>query len=119
MRQPAIVSLLVLCLVLGCHDGGGPLALVPGVTGTVTSSTTGRPVAGAAVRVGDAATTTGADGRFELADLTEGTASLHCTAPGFADFDADITITSGSLTRDIGLARVEVFELGDYALWLN
>jgi hypothetical protein len=116
--RPAIVSLFVVLLVSACNDTPGPLELVPTVTGTVTNSATGGPVAGAEVRIGDAATTTGANGRFELTDLATGTATLRCTAPGFVDFEADITVTSSSVTRDIGLARIEVFEFGDYALYV-
>ena len=116
--RPAIVSLFVGLLVPACDDARAPLELVPAVTGTVTNSATGGHVAGAEVRIGDASATTGVDGRFELSDLTTGTATLRCTAPGFVDFEVDITVTSGSVTRDIGLARIELFEFSDYALYV-
>jgi hypothetical protein len=111
------VFLLLVLVIPACSDEG-PLEPVPGVTGTVTNSATGAPVSGAEVRIGDAATTTGATGRFELTDLPTGLATLRCTAPGFEDFEAEITVASSSVTRDVGLARIEVFEFGDYALYV-
>lgn len=120
--RPAILSLFVALLAAGCGDGDGGLAPppppVPSVAGRVTNSAAGGPVAGAEVRVGDATATTNADGRFTLTGLATGTATLRCTAPGFVAFEAEITVTSGRVTRDIELARVEVFEFGDYALYV-
>ena len=117
--RPAILSLFVALLAAGCGDGGSlQPPWEPSVAGRVTSSAAGSPVAGAIVRVGDAVATTNADGRFALTDLTAGTATLRCTAPGFVDYETEITVTSDSTLRDIGLARIEVFEFGDYALYV-
>lgn len=90
----------------------------PAVTGTVTSSATGDPVAGARVAIGSTTATTGSDGRFELTGLTAGPASLEATASGFEDFEADVTVSSSRITRHISLTRIERFEFGDFALYV-
>lgn len=110
----AILFLSAILVVPACADGGDPIApvptvpAIPTVAGTVTSSATGDPVAGAEVSIGAAADTTGPDGHFELIDLSAGPATLRCVAAGFDDFEADITVPSNGITRDIVLTRVEV-----------
>ncbi len=122
MRRPAAltlkaVSVLAALLVAACADEG-PQPSAPTVAGTVINSATGSPVAGAEVRIGDAVTTTGVDGRFELTDLTAGPATLSCTAAGFVGFEADVTVTDDRVTRNIEMTRIEVFEFGDFALYV-
>lgn len=106
-------------LVSACSDDGdvtAPVPTVPTVSGTVMATATGDPVAGAEVSIGAATATTGADGRFELTGLTAGTATLRCTAPGFEDFEMQITVASGGMTRDIMLKPVELSESGAIAV---
>jgi len=117
IRQASLFLSVVLVLA-ACDNGNGITGTPPTVTGTVTSSATGNPVAGAEVRIGAAATTTGVDGRYELTDLTPGAATLQCAATGFGDFEADITVADGNVAQDIGLTRIEVFEFGDFALYV-
>ncbi|MDQ3082888.1 MAG: carboxypeptidase-like regulatory domain-containing protein, partial [Gemmatimonadota bacterium] len=118
VTRPAILSLFAALLSVACDGRNDPLAPTPTLTGTVTNPATGRPVAGAAVSVGAAIVTTGADGRFNVPDLAMGPATLRCTATGFADFEAPVTVTSGIVTQDVGLTRIEVFEFGDFALYV-
>lgn len=106
-------------LASACSDDGdvtAPVPAVPTVAGTVRAAATGDPIAGAAVSIGAATATTGADGRFELTGLTAGPATLRCMATGFEDFEADIAVTSSRITRDIGLTRIELFEFGDFSV---
>jgi hypothetical protein len=106
-------------LASACSDDGdvtAPVPAVPTVAGTVRASATGDPIVGAAVSIGAATATTGADGRFELTGLTPGTATLRCTATGFEDFEADIAVTSSRMNRDIGLTLIELFEVGDFSV---
>jgi hypothetical protein len=113
--------LFVLLLVSGCDNDPlpGPTAPAPpALAGTVINGINSAPVAGAVVRIGDVAVTTGADGRYQLEELTPGAATLRCTAPGYQEFASDITVTSGTVVLDIGLTRIEVFELGDFALYV-
>lgn len=109
--RPAILSLTVGLLAWACGDGSevlpGPTP-GPSVTGKVTNAGTGDPVAGAEVSIGAAQVTTGADGRFTLTGLTTGSATLICTAPSFEDFETDVTVTEGNVTRDIELVRLYV-----------
>ncbi len=51
--------------------------------GSVVDQTTGAPVAGAIVATGDAETTTGDDGRFELAGVPSGWVELVVVADGY------------------------------------
>jgi Carboxypeptidase regulatory-like domain/Domain of unknown function (DUF4397) len=113
--RPLIVSWLVALLASACSDGSemlpGPTpgpGPGPTVTGMVTNAGTGGPVAGAEVSIGAAKATTGPDGRFNLTGLTTGSATLRCTAPGFVEFETDVTVTSGSVTRDIELVGIYV-----------
>ena len=53
------------------------------LTGTITDSLTGKPIAGAAVKAGDATATTGDDGRYRIDNLPE-SATLQITADGYA-----------------------------------
>jgi Carboxypeptidase regulatory-like domain len=123
MRRLAMLNICTLFALLvaqGCGDAGPTEPTEPAspvMAGTVIDWDVGTPIAGAMVRIGDAAVTTGADGRFKLADLTPGVATLRCAAPGYVDFEADITVAPGTVFRAITLRRIEVFELGDFALY--
>ncbi len=119
-HRQVIFSLFLSLLAAACGEGPTPPPPppVPTVTGRVTNSGTGVPVVGAEVHVGAAVATTIADGRFSLRNLPTGTATLRCTAPGFRAFEAEITVTSTTVTRNVGLTRIELFEFGDYALFV-
>ena len=97
---------------------GPPQPAVPSVTGTVRSSATGQPVAGAEVSVGAVTVTTGVDGRFELSPLVEGNDTIRCVAAGFETFEAIIEIPADGVDHDIALTRIELFEFGDFALFV-
>lgn len=101
----------------GCEDGDDVLAPVSTppvsrVMGTVISSVTGDPVAGAEVSVGAVTVTTGTDGRFELPGLVAGLATLRCAATGFEDFGVYFTLPAGNITRNITLAPLAVGAAG-------
>ncbi len=89
-----------------------PAVPVSVVSGSVTSSATGDPVAGAEVSVGATTVTTGSDGRFELSDLATGPATLRCRASAFESFEANITVASGRMTRNITLTPLQQFGSG-------
>ena len=120
----ALIALVAVSLAsAGCGDGGDdvtapPPIVVPSVSGTVRSAATSEPVADAQVTLGDRIVTTGADGRFEFAQATPGSAVLRCVVTGFEDFEADITIPQEGLDHDIALSRIELFEFGDFALFV-
>ena len=115
----ALLFASAVLLVPGCDDGDNPIApvpTVPTVSGTVLATATGEPVVGAEVSIGTATATTGLDGRFELTGLSAGPATLRCIATGFEDFEVDIIVASGGMTRDIMLTPVELFEFGAVAV---
>lgn len=116
-----VVSLLLALAASACSDDSRPTEPAPVgavVAGTVSSSATGRRVAGAEVRIGSRADTTDALGQFELRGIPVGTATLRCTAPGFADFEIRIAVSADRAAHDIALARIEVFRFGDFALYV-
>lgn len=118
LRAPtwrAILFLSAVLIVPACADTDHPITptpAVPTVTGTVTNSATGDPVAGAEVRLGTATDTTGEDGRYELTGLAAGPATLRAVAAGFENFEANITVRSGDLDRDISMTPVSLHVVG-------
>ena len=110
----ALLFLLTL-LVPACNDGDSVTAPVPAATsvvGTVRNSSTRDHVAGVEVRLGTATDTTGEDGRFELTGLAAGPATLRAVAAGFEDFQADVTVPSDGLDRDIWMTPVTLHVVG-------
>lgn len=92
MRRTVFVSLLAALF------AGGPLYAQAGqVTGSVTSSEGGRPLAGATVQVVGSSqrAVTGPDGRYTLSGVSAGAHRLAATVIGHATANADLTITAG------------------------
>ncbi len=76
------------------------------VTGVVVDVLTREPIAGAEVTVGDhEPVTTGADGRFEVADVLVGEQQITVTAPEYDDFDVTTIVLPG-----MGDLIIEMFE---------
>jgi len=95
MRRTVLVSMLAALF------AGGPLYAQTGqVTGTVTSSEGGRPLAGATVSVvgGSQRAVTGPDGRYTLNGVSVGTRRLAATVIGHATSNADVTVRSDVAT---------------------
>lgn len=118
---PALVILSAIGLLSGCDDHvlapvpAAPTAERAVVEGVVSASVSGDPIAGAIVSIGAVSATAGPDGHFALTDLAAGPATLRGIASGFEDFEAGITVTSGSMTRNILMTRVELGSL--YAVY--
>ena len=114
-------TLLALLLVSGCGDDPLPRPsdpTAPVLTGIVSNSANGDPVVGAVVRLGDAAVTTGGGGRYKLDHLALGVDTLRLEAAGNMDLKAGVTVKPGTVHLDIALTRIEVFDLGDFALYV-
>jgi N-acetylneuraminic acid mutarotase len=88
-----------------------PTATVSGVV----RSPGGVPVAGAVVKIGSAADTTGADGRFELQNVPVGSATLIATATDFDPRSQVVTVTTGANVHDILLTPIDRGEWGTRA----
>jgi len=92
MRRTAFVSILAALF------ASGPLYAQTGqVTGTVTSSENGRPLAGATVAVVGATqrAVTDASGRYTLGGVSAGVRRLSATVLGHATGNADVTVAAG------------------------
>ncbi|MBO7394259.1 MAG: carboxypeptidase regulatory-like domain-containing protein, partial [Abditibacteriota bacterium] len=76
------------------------------VTGTVTSSFDGRPVAGATVTVGGNTTTTGSDGTYSVTVVRSNTAyNVTASATGYTAFTGTVTAGSAAVTNNITLTE--------------
>ena len=106
-------------------DAADPKA--PRVTGTITRSDSGQPIADATAQLTDASgvvrhrVTTGSDGRFELVSVPAGTWILSAVATGFVSVDASVTRPTGAgirltikvgdrLRQDVTLAPTSAIE---------
>ena len=133
--RSAIVPIFAGLLFMSCdasRDAIGPPPVAPPpitpapvtgiLTGTVTNSVNGRPIAGATVHLRKDSVRTDAGGRFEFAGVATGLTTLSCFAHGFESVHTDITVTPGKFTQDIQLARLEVFLLSpwdvEYAMYV-
>jgi hypothetical protein len=76
------------------------------VTGTVRNGATSAPIPGATVRVGSLTATTDANGRFSLAGLRTGSATLEVSASGFVTQQQAVTVTEGSTEVVVALPEV-------------
>jgi pimeloyl-ACP methyl ester carboxylesterase len=85
-------------------DGSGPGGPTP--TATVSGfvrAAAGAVIEGASVKIGSAPVTTGADGRFELANLPPGSATITASAPGFDPRSETVSLNEGANAHDIVL----------------
>ncbi len=97
----------VLLAACGGSDPGGP-TVSTGVSGVV-SSDAGPVIEGASVKIGNVATTTGANGRFELHDLPVGSATIVTTAPRFDPRSETVNLQAGTNTHDVLLSHQTLF----------
>ena len=109
MRTSTSIPRLALALVAsigGAACGGGSEPNSSPATATVSgivSAAAGAVIAGASVTIGSATATTGSDGRFELANLPVGSATINTTAPGFAPRSESVSLIEGANTHDVVL----------------
>ena len=102
--QFTLTTALLTSLVLTACGGNSPSDPAPtaSVSGLVTAAT-GAVIEGASVRIGTTTGTTGADGRFELQNLSVGSATVFTSAMGFAPRSESITLNEGTNTYDVAL----------------
>jgi hypothetical protein len=90
------------------HD----VVLTPQPTATVSGvvkAAGGAVVAGASVKIGSAAATTGADGKFDLQNLPVGSATIITSAPGFDSLSESVSLNAGTNAHDVVLAQQTIF----------
>lgn len=96
------VTLLAGC---GAAGGGGTnvsISDVGNVEGTVTDATSGAPVSGATVQVGDKSATTNASGVYSITDLAVGSRTITATKTGYQNYNGTVTVTKGTtITQNI------------------
>ena len=79
------------------------------VHGTVVDSSTGRPIAGAEIRLGEAERISTAGGRFVFGSVSSGLLGMRVRALGYRPMDRQLDILPGSDLRvDLRLAAVAV-----------
>jgi TonB-linked SusC/RagA family outer membrane protein len=81
------------------------------ITGTVTAATSGEPITGVTVRVADTrlGAVSGADGKYRIDAVPEGTHMIRATRIGFARDSQTVTVAAGqTVTADFSLHEVAV-----------
>ena len=99
------------------HD----VVLTPTQTATVSGVVTaqsGAVVEGATVKVGNATTTTGADGSFELQNLPVGNATMITTAPRYDPRTQPVNLSAGANAHDVVLTPQTLFTYGNAVAYL-
>lgn len=114
-RAAAAGALFVTLLVPGCGDSTGPGGGGATLTGTVRAAEASTVLADASVSVGQKSATTGADGRFELADVPVGEVSVRLARPGYADTTVQLNLVRGANNHDFSLSAREIYVSGDNA----
>jgi hypothetical protein len=108
-RSWRIAALVLVSLALSAcgSGGGGALTLTGVVTGTVFNlDANNSPVSGALVKLssGTPSTTTGADGRYTLSNVSAGTQALVASASGFPAVQRQVSVPAqGTATLNFGL----------------
>lgn len=123
MRVSKSISTLVAALATGIlmaacggSDPSGPAGTAT-VSGVVRAAT-GAVIEGASVKIGDATTTTGADGRFELEKLPVGDATIVAGAPRFDPRSESVSLTAGANAHDVVLTPQTLFTYQDAVAYL-
>ena len=111
---PALAMALAASILVAACGKGDPGAPTPTETATATVSgvvtaATGAVIAGASVKVGSATATTGADGRFQLQNLTVGSRTIVTSAPRFDQRSESVSLTEGSNAHDVVLSHQTLF----------
>lgn len=116
--RPGCAALVVLVLV-ACGDSSGPGG--GGGSGTLSGTVRtvgGGIVEGAIISVGARQATSDASGRFELAGLPVGAATVEARRPGYVTAQATVTINAGANTTDFTLTEQEIYTFGAMAAYV-
>jgi pimeloyl-ACP methyl ester carboxylesterase len=114
MRIPARLATPALVLATWIPGGACARSEPSGPSGTATvsgvvSAASGGAIVGASVTIGSATATTGADGRFELANLPPGSATIITSAPRFDSRSQSVSLAEGYNARDVVLTPQTLF----------
>lgn len=92
--------------------GSAVVSECPAATATVSGvvkASTGAVIQGASVKVGNATTTSGADGRFELQNLPVGSTTITTTAPRYETRSEPVFLNVGTNVRDFVLTLKTIY----------
>ena len=111
---------LALLLLAACGDSSGPDGGGGGATlsGTVRAAESAAALADARVSLGARQATSDANGRFELADVPIGAATVRAARPGYLAAEAAVTITAGANSHDFTLTPQEIYVSGANAVYV-
>jgi hypothetical protein len=91
----------------GGTGGGGGTATVT-LSGTVTDAASGAAISGAAVAIGGKNAATASDGKYSIAGLTAGSASLTVQHQGHNNFSQSVTLSGTTATTDVKMTPARV-----------
>jgi hypothetical protein len=107
----AAVCLSVFLTSCGNSTGAGsttPTPTIVTLSGTVTDAASGAAVSGAAVAISGKSATTGADGKYSIAGLSPGSATLTVQHQGHDNFSQSVTLSGTATTVDVKLTPAHV-----------
>jgi pimeloyl-ACP methyl ester carboxylesterase len=114
-RTIVLAALLAAC---SSEDPGPIEPIVPASLSGVVTNASGVVIDGATVKVGTAVATTGADGKFEVQNLTAGPVTIATSAPRFDERTETVILTAGANTRDMVLTLKTLFTFGNVQAYL-
>lgn len=128
-RHRRVTALALVVVLAACGGGGGgdgtggggitPPAPTATVTGVVRLADGVAPLAGAAVRAGNASATSDATGRYTLAGVpVGGGVELTATLAGYDDYRATIAVAAGGATHDVALRRRTVYSAAEGSVYV-
>jgi Dienelactone hydrolase and related enzymes len=116
--SPGFLFLAALVLATACGDETGVTSPRPTMLGVVQNASTNTPVVGAQVTVGSSVDTTDQMGRYAFTHLEPGATKLKVNATGFDSVSVDVTVTTGEVVQNVQLTRKELFDLGDFSVYI-
>jgi TonB-dependent receptor len=111
-RAPAVVRASIMTAAAAFVAVCAADAQAAQIRGRILNAETGRPAAGAQVKVAgsDATATTDADGRFTIANVPAGPQTVVVNGAGFRDQRADVTASDDTRVVDLRMRPVEQLE---------
>lgn len=93
---PLIAAFLCACGTAAKDGTNVTISDIGNVEGTVTDATTGTPISGVTVQIGDKSNVTGSNGVYSIQDLAVGSRTITATKTGYQNYNGTVTVTKGT-----------------------
>lgn len=95
-----LFTALLVVVVAGCgaaKDGTNvTISDIGNVEGTITDATSGTPISGVTVQIGDKSNVTGNNGVYSIQDLAVGSRTVTAAKNGYQNYNGTVTVTKGT-----------------------